>query len=137
MRSGCRRPSRSSRSSSRPTRSLEVAFIVISFGSNAGHLDAAALGALLAVLLVPAVGVFVHRPLSRVPENGLKYVVGIMLITFGTFWVGEGIGITWPAGDLTLIELGLAYATIGGVAVLMARRSLDMRRSRRVQAPAG
>jgi uncharacterized membrane protein len=116
---------------------LEVAFIVITFGSNAGRLDAAALGAVLAVILVLIVGVFVHRPLSRVPENGLKYVVGIMLITFGTFWAGEGIGINWPASDLTLIVLGVAYAAIGGVAVWMARRRLDTRRARRIQAPAG
>jgi Ca2+/H+ antiporter, TMEM165/GDT1 family len=76
---------------------LEVAFIVITFGSSAGALGASAVGAVVACLAVAAVGVIVHRPLSRVPENGLKYVVGIMLISFGTFWAGEGIGIEWPA----------------------------------------
>lgn len=116
---------------------LEVAFIVITFGTSAGRLDAAALGAVLAVLLVLVVGVFVHRPLSRVPENGLKYAVGIMLITFGTFWAGEGIGVDWPASDLTLVVLLVAYATIGGIAIWTARRTLDIRRGRRIQVQAG
>ena len=110
---------------------LEVAFIVITFGSSAGHLGAAALGAILAVLLVAVVGVFVHRPLSRVPENGLKFAVGIMLVTFGTFWAGEGIGIEWPASDATLIVLLAAYAAAGVGAVWTARRALELRRSRR------
>ncbi len=113
---------------------LEVAFIVITFGSNSGKLGAAALGAVLAVLLVVAVGLFVHRPLSRVPENGLKFAVGLMLITFGTFWAGEGIGIEWPASDLTLFMLIVAYAIAGGAAVWLARRAVKMRRGR---APGG
>ncbi|HVA85149.1 MAG TPA: hypothetical protein VNF73_02400 [Candidatus Saccharimonadales bacterium] len=115
---------------------LEVAFIVITFGSNAGHLGAAALGAALAVLLVLAVGVFVHRPLSRVPENGLKYAVGMMLITFGTFWAGEGIGISWPAGDATIVLLLSGYVILGLAAIWLARRLLEQRRGRAVQVPA-
>jgi uncharacterized membrane protein len=107
---------------------LEVAFIVITFGTSAGRLDAAALGAVLAVLLVVAVGIFVHRPLSRVPENGLKFAVGLMLITFGTFWAGEGIGLEWPASDATLILLLLAYLALTLAAVWVARRILEVRR---------
>lgn len=107
---------------------LEVAFIVITFGTSAGRLDAAALGAVLAVVLVIAVGIFVHRPLSRVPENGLKFAVGLMLITFGTFWAGEGIGINWPASDATLILLLIAYLVVGLGAIRIARRILDIRR---------
>jgi uncharacterized membrane protein len=107
---------------------LEVAFIVITFGTSAGRLDAAALGAVLAVVLVVAVGIFVHRPLSRVPENGLKFSVGLMLITFGTFWAGEGIGINWPASDATLILLLIAYLVVGLGAIWIARRILDIRR---------
>jgi uncharacterized membrane protein len=113
---------------------LEVAFIVITFGANSGKLGAAALGAVLAVLLVMVVGLFVHRPLSRVPENGLKFAVGLMLITFGTFWAGEGIGIEWPASDLTLFMLIVAYAIAGGAAVWLARRAVRVRRGR---APGG
>jgi uncharacterized membrane protein len=109
---------------------LEVAFIVITFGTSAGNIGASALGAVVACLAVAAVGVIVHRPLSRVPENGLKYIVGIMLISFGTFWAGEGIGIEWPTGDLTLILLVVAYAVIGLAAILLAKRSLVARRGR-------
>ena len=115
---------------------LEVAFIVVTFGANADKMVPAAVGALLACLLVVIVGVAVHRPLSRVPENGLKFVVGIMLLTFGTFWAGEGIGIEWPAGDLTLIYLVAGY-TIAGLAGIWAARSfLSSRRLRAVSARA-
>jgi Ca2+/H+ antiporter, TMEM165/GDT1 family len=116
---------------------LEVAFIVITFGSSAGNIGASAIGAVVACLLVVAVGVVVHRPLSRVPENGLKYAVGIMLITFGTFWAGEGIGIDWPASDATILILLVTYALLGWLAILAARRSLGIRRSRRMTASAG
>ncbi len=108
---------------------LEVAFIVITFGANAARLAEATLGAVLAVVLVSVVGIFVHRPLSRVPENGLKFAVGLMLITFGTFWAGEGIGIEWPASDATLIVLLAIYAAVGLLSIWAARRLLDRRRS--------
>ncbi len=113
---------------------LEVAFIVITFGSNAGNIGAAALGAILACGAVTLVGVFVHRPLSRVPENGLKFVVGIMLVTFGTFWAGEGIGLEWPGGDAIIVILLAAYAISGVLAIWFARRMLKGRRSRTIPA---
>jgi uncharacterized membrane protein len=116
---------------------LEVAFIVITFGTSAGHLEASAVGALVAVLAVVAVGIAVHRPLSRVPENGLKYAVGIMLITFGTFWAGEGIGVEWPAGDLTIVLLLVAYAAIGVAGIWLGRRILAVRRGARVAGATG
>jgi uncharacterized membrane protein len=109
---------------------LEVAFIVITFGTSAGRLAEATVGAIAAILLVVAVGVFVHRPLSRVPENGLKFAVGLMLITFGTFWAGEGVGIEWPASDATIPILLVAYAAVGLVSIGIARRFLDGRRAR-------
>ncbi len=84
---------------------LEVAFIVVTFGASAGQLGPATIGAAVAGVLVLVVGIAVHRPLTRVPENGLKFVVGLMLTTFGTFWAGEGIGVEWIASDLTLIVL--------------------------------
>jgi len=111
---------------------LEVAFIVITFGTNAGRLLEATLGAVLAVVLVVVVGIFVHRPLSRVPENGLKFAVGLMLITFGTFWAGEGIGIEWPAGDATILILLVVYAAVGLLSIWAARRFLETRRAREV-----
>jgi len=111
---------------------LEVAFIVITFGTNAGRLLEATLGAVLAVVLVVVAGIFVHRPLSRVPENGLKFAVGLMLITFGTFWAGEGIGIEWPAGDATILILLVVYAAVGLLSIWAARRFLETRRAREV-----
>ncbi|MFI5255078.1 MAG: COG4280 domain-containing protein [Candidatus Limnocylindrales bacterium] len=114
---------------------LEVAFIVITFGSgSAGRLLSAGVGAALACGLVLVVGIFVHRPLSRVPENGLKYAVGIMLITFGTFWAGEGVGVEWPASDATLIAIGIGYAILGVAAIWLTRQVLEGRRGRRVPA---
>jgi uncharacterized membrane protein len=84
---------------------LEVAFIVVTFGASAGHFGSAVLGATVAGVLVLIVGVAVHRPLANVPENGLKFAVGLMLTTFGTFWAGEGIGVHWVWSDATLLVL--------------------------------
>ncbi|MGH2465624.1 MAG: COG4280 domain-containing protein [Candidatus Limnocylindrales bacterium] len=108
---------------------LEVAFIVITFGSSAGRLDAAAVGAIVAILIVVAVALVIHRPLSRVPENGLKFVVGVMLVTFGTFWAGEGVGIDWPLSDATLFVLVAGYVAAGLIAIWLVRRILESRRS--------
>jgi len=89
---------------------LEVAFIVISFGgSGANGIGTAALGAAAAGLLVIGVGALVQAPLQRIPENTLKFIVGIMLTTFGTFWAGESFGITWPFSDLFLLLLAALY----------------------------
>src|SRR5438445_1966401 len=81
---------------------LEVAFIVLTFGSTQGSIPLAALGAAIAVFLVAAVGVAVRAPLSRVPENALKFAVGTMLTTFGIFWSTEGAGARWPGEDAAL-----------------------------------
>jgi uncharacterized membrane protein len=96
---------------------LEVAFIVITFGvsaatstiSRSSGIASAALGALVAGLLVILVGAFSRVPLSKVPENSLKFVVGIMLTTFGTFWTGEGFGVGWPLSDAFLLILAAIY----------------------------
>ena len=96
---------------------LEVAFIVITFGasaatstvSRASGITSAALGAALAGILVIVVGAFLRAPLTKVPENTLKFVVGIMLTTFGTFWSGEGFGVAWPLADAFLLILAGIY----------------------------
>jgi uncharacterized membrane protein len=89
---------------------LEVAFILISFGSGgASGIGMAAIGAAAAGVLVILVGALVRAPLQRIPENTLKFIVGIMLTTFGTFWSGEGFGITWPFSDLFLLILAALY----------------------------
>jgi uncharacterized membrane protein len=84
---------------------LEVAFIVITLGTNQGATGIAAAGALVALVAVGTVGAFVRHPLSRVPENTLKFAVGVMLTSFGTFWAGEGVGIDWPGADGALAAL--------------------------------
>lgn len=99
---------------------LEVIFIVVTFGATAHQVPLAALGAVVAVLLVVAVGLVVHEPLTRVPENLLKFVVGLLLTSFGTFWAAEGAGVSWPGSDLAIpgILLVMALASYAYVSVL-------------------
>ena len=108
---------------------LEVAFIVVTFGASANLLGPAVLGAALAGLLVAAIAIALHRPLERVPENAMKFVVGVMLTGFGTFWSGEGIGIAWPGDDLAILGLLAGYLGLAlvGVWILRSRvpRSAD------------
>ena len=87
----------------------EVVFIVIAVGTARGLTFYASLGALAAFMVVMAIGLLVHRPLSQVPENTLKYVVGLMLSTFGVFWTGEGLGAEWPGADLSLIGIFIIF----------------------------
>ncbi len=103
---------------------LEVAFIVLTFGASTGRLGLSASGAMGAVGLVAIVGVVVYRPLSRVPENAVKFGVGLMLVAFGTFWGGEGVGVQWAAGDATIPLLVLFYgAAAAGLVVLVRSRT--------------
>jgi len=103
---------------------LEVAFIVITFGSTQGNIGLAALGAGIALVLVAAVGVLVRAPLSRVPENTMKFAVGVMLTTFGIFWATEGVGAHWPGDDASLpgVLAFVALLSFGAVALLRRRR---------------
>ena len=103
---------------------LEVAFIVLTFGSNQGSIPLAAVGAIAALVVVGAVGIVVHAPLSRVPENTMKFAVGVMLTTFGAFWGGEGAGASWPAGDaaIPVILAFVVVVSLSLVAVLRSRR---------------
>src|SRR5919205_206033 len=78
---------------------LEVAFIVLTFGSTQGSIPLAAVGAGAAVVVVAVAGLVAHRPLARVPENAMKFAVGIMLTSFGIFWAAEGTGAHWPGND--------------------------------------
>jgi uncharacterized membrane protein len=82
---------------------IEVAFIVIAVGAGRGLLGLASAGALAACLVVAAIGAAVHRPLARVPENALKFAVGVMLSSFGLFWTGESLGVDWPGGDAAIL----------------------------------
>jgi uncharacterized membrane protein len=100
---------------------LEVVFIVISFGSTQHELPLAAAAAGSALVLVASVGVLVRAPLSRVPENALKFIVGLMLTTFGIFWGGEGTGVKWPGGDLALLGV-LAFVGLSSLALVQLLR---------------
>ncbi|HEY4401418.1 MAG TPA: hypothetical protein VGO38_05245, partial [Acidimicrobiia bacterium] len=90
---------------------LEVAFIVVTFGGTQRNVGLAAVGAAAALIVVLGAGVIVHAPLTRVPENTLKFGVGVMLTAFGIFWSAEGAGITWPGADLALLGL-IAFVVI-------------------------
>jgi uncharacterized membrane protein len=102
---------------------LEVAFIVVTFGSNQHNVPLAVVAAVAAVLVVVAAGFAAHAPLSRVPENTLKFAVGVMLTTFGMFWGAEGAGADWPGGDAAILVLiAFTLATALGLVVLLRRR---------------
>jgi uncharacterized membrane protein len=100
---------------------LEVVFIVIAVGAGRGLLVPAGFGALAACALVLAIGAIVHRPLSRVPENALKFGVGVMLSAFGVFWTGEGLGIAWPGQDLALLLFAALFLGAGSIGSTLAR----------------
>jgi uncharacterized membrane protein len=100
---------------------LEVVFIVLTLGANQGSIPLAALGAVAAVVVVGVAAVFVRHPLSRVPENALKFGVGVMLTAFGTFWAAEGAGVHWPGEDAALLAL-VALTTAWSLAFVRVLR---------------
>jgi uncharacterized membrane protein len=101
---------------------IEVVFIVVALGSRGSLIVPAAIGAAAALGSVVLLGLAIHRPLSRVPENTLKFAVAILLSAFGTFWVGEGIGVAWPAQDWSLLALCFTYLVTGRLLVVLFRR---------------
>jgi uncharacterized membrane protein len=101
---------------------LEVVFIVIALSAGRGMLLAASAGALAACLLVACAGLVVHRPLARVPENTLKFAVGVMLSAFGVFWTGEGLGVDWPGADFAIVVFAALFLAVSGAAIVIRRR---------------
>ncbi len=101
---------------------LEVAFIVLTFGSTQGSIGLAALGAGIALALVAVVGILVRAPLGRVPENTMKFAVGVMLTTFGIFWSAEGAGAHWPGDDASLPGVLAFVVALSFASVAMLRR---------------
>jgi uncharacterized membrane protein len=101
---------------------LEVVFIVIALSAGRGMLVPASAGAVAACLLVAGVGFVVHRPLARVPENTLKFAVGVMLSAFGVFWTGEGLGAAWPGADLAIVGFAALLLAVGFASVAFLRR---------------
>jgi uncharacterized membrane protein len=110
---------------------LEVVFIVLSFGSAQGRLGLAAAGAGAAVVLVAVAGVVARGPLGRVPENTIKFAVGLLLTSFGCFWAAEGVGIDWPGNELSLLGV------IGFLGVLSFALVRALRRQRLAAVPTG
>jgi uncharacterized membrane protein len=102
---------------------LEVAFIVVTFGANQGGIGLAVLGAAAAVVVVLAAVVLVRGPLSRVPENTMKFVVGTLLTSFGMFWGAEGAGVSWPGADAALAVLIPVTLVVSLLLVTVLRRT--------------
>ena len=102
---------------------LEVAFIALTFGANQRNVPLAAFAALSAVLVVAVAGITLRAPLTRVPENAMKFIVGVMLTSFGIFWGAEGAGARWPAGDAALLVLVPAVALFAVTLVAALRRA--------------
>ncbi|XAS78090.1 hypothetical protein V3G39_08665 [Dermatophilaceae bacterium Sec6.4] len=101
---------------------LEVVFIALTFGTNQHNLPLAAIAATTAVLVVSVTGFVVRAPLARVPENAMKLVVGVMLVSFGMFWGAQGAGARWPGGDAALLVVVPAVAVITGAYIVLFRR---------------
>jgi uncharacterized membrane protein len=101
---------------------IEVVFIVIALGAaGGGVLVPASLGAIAALLLVIALGLVLHKPVATIPENTLKFTVGLLLSAFGTFWVGEGAGFDWPGSDWSLLGLFAGYLAAAMFAVRLCQ----------------
>lgn len=119
---------------------IEVVFIVIALSAGGKMMVPSIVGALFALVAVVALGLWLHKPLSKVPENTLKFCVGVMLTAFGTFWVGEGIGLDWPGADLAILALTLAYLAVAIILVPLCRglrRPPSTQRSSGAPAPTG
>ena len=100
---------------------LEVIFIVITFGDNQKNIGAAVIGAAAAVIIVTITGIAIKAPLTKVPENWMKFAVGVMLTSFGTFWGAEGAGVAWPGNDAALLVLVPVVALVAGAGVFWLR----------------
>ena len=102
---------------------IEVVFIVVAIAANGRLLVAATMGAVAALCLVVLLGLWLHRPLSKVPENALKFSVGVLLAAFGTLWVGESLHLRWPQGDFAIFILVAGYFLLAQTLVRICRRS--------------
>lgn len=101
---------------------LEVVFIVIAVGGTAGGMGVAVIGGLLAMVVVAGAGMVVRHPLARVPENTLKYAVGVILTSVGTFWAAEGMGASWPLDFVSILGLAILYFLASRAAIALIRR---------------
>jgi uncharacterized membrane protein len=102
---------------------LEAAIIVVTFGATAGQLPVAYASGVVALVCVALLGVIVHRPLTRIPENTLKLGVGLLLSSFGTFWLVEGLGVEWPGSELAILGITAAYLLVTLLIIRLLSRS--------------
>jgi uncharacterized membrane protein len=109
---------------------LEVAFIVVTFGSTSNQLGVAAAAGIAAVLVIGALGLAIQPAVRRIPRSVLQLVVGLLLTTFGTFWAAEGLGVEWPGSDAAIVGLLVLYVATAAVYVTVERGA------RRVPQPA-
>ena len=110
---------------------VEVVFIVIAVGAVGDNLVPAGIGAVAACLLVAILGMAIHRPLAQVPENTLKFAVGVLLSSFGVFWTAEGLGFGWPGEDFAIPIIAAAFLLVALVCVELARRRIAVDVERR------
>lgn len=103
---------------------LEVVFIVLSFGSSQGKLSVGVHAAVAAFITVLVLGLLLHRPLAHIPENTMKYIVGLVLTTFGTYFVGRGLGIYWPGGQMAFSDILVFYLVISGIMIWHVKKSV-------------
>ena len=101
---------------------IEVVFIVIAIGASSQLLLPASIGAIIALLVVAGLGLCLHRPLNRIPENTLKFIIGLLLSAFGCFWVGEGLNISWPTDDGAILPLLFAFFILARILVRWSRK---------------
>ncbi|HEY5413066.1 MAG TPA: hypothetical protein VIJ94_20315, partial [Caulobacteraceae bacterium] len=110
---------------------VEVVFIVVAVGAGGvGLLVPACIAAFAALLVVVLLGVAVHRPLAKVPENTLKFAVGVLLSAFGAFWIGEGLGAPWPGQDWSILGLIGGFAIVAVLGVPWCRSQASARLAR-------
>ncbi len=110
---------------------MEVALIVITVGASAtGALGPAVAGAAIALVVVAFAGYLLRKPFERVPENAMKFVVGIMLVSFGTFWLGEGLGVQWWHDDAAILLIAAGYACLCALVVFSLRFGAELRARR-------
>lgn len=105
---------------------LEVVFIVLGFGTGSS-LTSAVIGAAVGLVLVLVIGIALRAPLTRIPENAMKFVVGIMLSSFGTLWAGEGLGVVWPLHDIFVLFIVVFYFLVSLALISQARHVLERR----------
>ena len=106
---------------------LEAVFIVITFGLSAKAMSSSVLGALIAAVVVVLAGILLRNPLTKVPENTMKFLVGVMLTSFGAFWLGESFGVKWPQADLSVLYMVISLLLFFWLIIIRSKNVLKKR----------